>query len=301
MGNGTVKRMMAAGVLVALAGLTACSGGASNDSGSSAGGMAAPASGAQDRTAEKSAPPGAGRTVVTTKAVIRTGEVSLTSKDLSRVRADIDTLLVAVGGTIGSEQSSNDEHGRVEQSTLVLRVPVDRFAATKSALMRMGKLQTSDENSKDVTTQVIDVDERVQTLQNSLDDLQRFQRSAKDVKDLLAYEEKITQRQSELQSLKAQQSYLADQTSMSTITVHLSTPVRYVPPPDPLEGAGFLAGLEAGWQALLDVLVVGVTVLGAVLPFLVAALLVGVPAWLGIRLLLRRRRVSPPPSEAASS
>jgi hypothetical protein len=301
MGNGTLKRMMAAGVLVALAGLTACSGGASNDSGSSAGGMAAPASGARDRAAEKPAPPGANRTVVTTKAVIRTGEVSLTSKDLSRVRAEIDTLLVAVGGTIGSEQSSNDEHGRVEQSTLVLRVPVDRFAATKSALMRMGKLQTSDENSKDVTTQVIDVDERVQTLQNSLDDLQRFQRSAKDVKDLLAYEEKITQRQSELQSLKAQQSYLADQTSMSTITVHLSTPVRYVPPPDPLEGAGFLAGLEAGWQALLDVLVVGVTVLGAVLPFLVAALLVGVPAWLGIRLLLRRRRVSPPPSEAAQS
>jgi hypothetical protein len=301
MGNGTLKRMMAAGVLVALAGLTACSGGASNDSGSSAGGLDAPAGGAQDRAADKPAPPGAGRTVVTTKAVIRTGEVSLTSKDLSRVRAEIDTLLVTVGGTIGSEQSSNDEHGRVEQSTLVLRVPVDRFAATKSALMRMGKLQTSDENSKDVTTQVIDVDERVQTLQNSLDDLQRFQRSAKDVKDLLAYEEKITQRQSELQSLKAQQSYLADQTSMSTITVHLSTPVRYVPPPDPLEGAGFLAGLEAGWQALLDVLVVGVTVLGAVLPFLVAALLVGVPAWLGIRLLLRRRRVSPPPSEAASS
>jgi len=52
MGNGTVKRMMAAGVLVALAGLTACSGGASNDSGSSAAGLAAPAGGAQDRAAD---------------------------------------------------------------------------------------------------------------------------------------------------------------------------------------------------------------------------------------------------------
>ena len=250
---------------------------------------------------EKAAPPGTKRTVVTTKAVIRTGEVSLTSKDLAGVRADIDALLAAVGGTVDSEQSSNDRHGRIEQSTLVLRVPVDRFAAAKSALMKMGRLQTSDETSKDVTTQVIDVDERVQTLQNSLDDLQRFQRTASDVKDLLDFEEKITQRQSELQSLKAQQSYLADQTSMSTITVHLSTPEKYVPPPDALEGAGFLAGLQAGWHALLDVFVVGLTVLGAVLPFLGVGLLVGVPTWIGIRTLVRRRRVTPPPSEAPAS
>ena len=239
--------------------------------------------------------------MVRVQSVIRTAELSITAKDLGAVRVDVDSLLAAVGGSIGDEQTTHDRKGRVESSTLVLRVPVERFTATKKALMGMGKLETSDESAKDVTSEVIDVDERVQTLQNSLDDLQRFQRSAKDVKDLLAYEEKITQRQSELQSLKAQQSYLADQTSMSTITVHLSTPERYAPPPDPLEGAGFLAGLEAGWHALLDVLVVGVTVLGAVLPFLVAALLVGVPAWLGIRLLLRRRRVSPPPSEAAQS
>ncbi len=292
---------MAAGLLVALFSLTACSGG-SGGSSSSAGDLAAPApaSGAQDRTADKAAPPGANRTVVTTKAVIRTGEVSLTSKDLAGVRADIDALLAAVGGTVDSEQSSNDRHGRIEQSTLVLRVPVDKFAAAKSALMKMGKLQTSDETSKDVTTQVIDVDERVQTLQNSLDDLHRFQRTAKDVKDLLDYEEKITQRQSELQSLKAQQSYLADQTSMSTITVHLSTPEKYVPPPDVLEGAGFLAGLQAGWHALLDVFVVGLTVLGAVLPFLGVGLLVGVPAWIGIRALVRRRRVTPPSEVSAS-
>ncbi len=59
--------------------------------------------------------------------------------------------------------------------------------------------------------------------------------------ELLRYEDQITERQSELQSLKAQQSYLADQTSMSTITVYLSTPEKYVPPPDALEDAGFLA------------------------------------------------------------
>ena len=60
----------------------------------------------------------------------------------------------------------------------------------------------------------------MQTLQNSLDDLQRYQRGAKDVKDLLDFEEKITQRQAELQSLKAQQPTSRDQTTLATITLH---------------------------------------------------------------------------------
>jgi hypothetical protein len=306
MRNRTLKLVTAAGVLVALAGLTACSGGgggSSSDSALSGGraaperGVGAPGSDSVDGTDEKTAP-GANRTVVTAKSVIRTGEVTLTAKDLAKVREDIDALLAAVDGTLGSEQSSHDRKGRLERSTLVLRVPVDSFGAAKSALMKMGKLESSDETSKDVTTQVIDVEERVQTLQNSLDDLQRFQRSAKDVKDLLDFEEKITQRQSELQSLKAQQSYLLDQTSLSTITVHLSTPEKYVPPPDALEGAGFIAGLTAGWHALVDVFVVSLTVFGAVLPFLAALLLVGVPAWLGIRTLVRRRKTEAPAVEA---
>ena len=302
--------MTAAGVLVALAGLTACSAGSGSamDSGSGGSGgsgaslaapepaVGAPGSGGTD---EKS--PGANRTVVTAKAVIRTGDVSLTAKDLAKVRADIDALMAAVGGSVDSEESSHDRHGRLEQSLVVLRVPVEKFTAAKNALMKLGRLQTSDESSKDVTTQVIDVEERVQTLQNSLDDLQRFQRSAKDVKDLLDFEEKITQRQSELQSLKAQQAYLLDQTSMSTITVHLSVPEKYVPPPDALKGAGFLAGLKAGWNALVDVFVVSLTVFGAVLPFLVALLLVGVPAWLGIRALVRRRRTEAPAVEAPTA
>jgi hypothetical protein len=270
------------------------------DSGSG-GSLAAPEVGSDGPggTDEKAAR-GANRTVVTPKAIIRTGEVSLTAKDLTKVRDDIDALMATVGGSVDSEESSHDRRGRLEQSTVVLRIPVEKFNAAKSALMKMGKLQKSDESSKDVTTQVIDVEERVQTLQNSLDDLQRFQRSAKDVKDLLDFEEKITQRQSELQSLKAQQAYLTDQTSMSTITVHLSTPEKYVPPPDALEGAGFLAGLKAGWNALVDVFVVSLTVFGAVLPFLSVALLVGVPAWLGIRALVRRRKATPPAEAPAS-
>lgn len=216
----------------------------------------------------------------------------MTSEHLSRVRHEIDRLLRALGGSVASEDSSNGRHGGLVRSTLVLRVPADRFEAAKDALQRLGKVRSSAESAEDVTTRVIDVDQRVRTLRNSLADLHRFQRSATNVRDLLRYENDITARQSELQSLTAQQRYLSDQTAMATITVHLSTPSHYVPPPGPLEHAGFLTGLRGGWHALVGFGVVAVTVLGAALPFAVVLTLVGVPAWLWVRALVRRRRTA---------
>jgi hypothetical protein len=224
--------------------------------------------------------------------VVRTGEITLTSKDLSEVRDEVDQVLTEVGGTVDDERTTNDKHGQVHRSTLVLRVPVAGFGTAKQALEELGTLKSSTESAKDVTTEVIDVAERVQTLQNSLDRLQRFQRAARDVRDLIRFEEDITRRQSELQSLQAQQSYLSDQTTLSTITLRLSTPATSVEEPGALDDAGFLAGLESGWHALVGFLLVVLTVLGALVPFLVAGVVVGLPTWLAVRALLRRRRGS---------
>ena len=238
--------------------------------------------------------PRANRTVVQVRAVIKTGEVALTAKDLDAVRAKIDGLLVSVGGIVDSERSTHTRNGDLRRSTLVIRVPVDEFDAAMDGLAGFGKVRHSDSASKDVTTQVIDIDERVQTLQNSLDRLQAYQRDAKDIDDLIRFEQQITQRESELQSLKAQQDYLADQTSMSTISVYLSTPKAYVEPPGGLDDAGFLAGLKSGWNALTSAVVVALTVVGAVLPFAAVALLVGIPAWLLVRRTVRSRAAAGP-------
>lgn len=283
----TALTLLAVLSVLAVAGCTG-GGGDSGGQSSSDAGAAEPAAAAVDpaQLSERGST-GAARAVVRSPSVVRTGRVSLTATDLAAVRVEIDDLLAAIGGTVDDEQTTTGDDGRVDRSTLVLRVPVARFDAAKRALERLGTLTSSTESAEDVSTQVIDTAERVQTLQNSLDRLQRFQRSARDVGDLVRFEEQITRRQSELQSLTAQQDYLSDRTSMSTITVELSTPATA--PPTALDDAGFLAGLRSGWAALGDVAVVASTVLGAALPFLVALPLVAVPVWLGLRAVLRRR------------
>jgi hypothetical protein len=276
-----------AAAVVAMVALFGCSAGSTDNemtSGRAARSGAAPQPAAADSTGL------ADRSVPRTKAVIRAGHLSITSDHLGEVRSEVDGLLQSVGGSVDREDTTNDRQGHIERSTLVLRVPVRSFDTARKALGRLGKVTSSNESEKDVTTEVIDTSERVQTLQNSLDRLQKFQQSAEDVGDLIRFEDQITSRQAELQSMKAQQSYLSSQTSMSTITLTLSRPGEE--PPGALDDAGFFAGLKAGWHTLGSVLVVATTVVGALLPFLVVLAILGVPLFYVLRAVRVRRGVT---------
>jgi len=298
--NTTMKRVAAgAAVMMTMALTGACSGGGGMDAASEtsdtggAAGSQVFAEGGTRSSAGDDAAAELNRAVVNVRSVIRTGEVAVTSTDLDAARSALDDLLAAVNGTLDREQTEHDPDGEIERSTLVVRVPVASFDAAMDGIQGLGKVKSAQTAAKDVTTEVIDVDERVETLETSLDRLQDYQRDARDIDDLIRYEQQITERESELQSLKAQQAYLADQTSMSTITVYLSTPRKYVAPPGALEDAGFISGIKSGWSALVDTVVVVLTVVGAILPFAAALTLVGVPLWLLVRRLRRSGETLP--------
>ncbi len=289
----TRTRLLASAVLLsAVATLTGCTGGsAGQKSASDAGGSTSAGSTSVSRTVATPDRADVAPTALQTRAVVRTGELSLASKDPGAVLARVQGLLVRVGGTVQKERTTHTRSGRVEDSTLVVRVPVARFETTRRQLSRLGRVLDSTESAQDVTTRVIDNRERVRTLQTSLDRLQRFQRAATDTKDLLSIEQQITDRQAELQSLTAQRDYLASQTSMSTLTLRLTRPEVTPQTPGALDDAGFGSGLSGGWHALVAVAVVGLTGLGAAIPFAPVLALVALLAW-----WLRRRRSAAVPS-----
>jgi hypothetical protein len=77
----------------------------------------------------------------------------------------------------------------------------------------------------------------------------------------------------------------------------------HAPAPKP-DNNGFVGGLRSGWDALVGLLVGLATVAGAVLPFLAVAMLLGIPGWLAVRSVNRRRRnqaASPPTPTTAES
>ena len=227
------------------------------------------------------------------RSVISTGQITLHSAKLAQSRSDVMRLVASWGGVVADEQTESDDHGRITTSTMTLRVPTARFDVAMTALGRVGEVEQQSRKSEDVTTQVIDNQARVRAAERSIRSIENLLGRATRLSDIIAIESDLARRQADLDSLKQQQAYLDDQTSLSTISVYLSRPVPHAA--EKSEAKGFLAGLESGWSALGAATLVSMTILGAVLPFLLLALLLGVPLWLVVR---RRRPAAAPPAGA---
>lgn len=274
------------------------SGDTSSSSNSSAGGSGAVARAAAPepaigkvmdgaaRSSDSSAGPAGmlGSTGALTRAVVSTGELTLRSGNLDRARSEIGRLVASWGGTIADEETRSDHDGAIVDSTLTLRIPSERFDAAMSALGRVGTVQHETRSSQDVTTQVIDVDARVRAAERSIREIENLLNRAKKLGDVIAIETDLARRQADLDSLRSQQAYLKDQTTLSTVNVYLTT--RGAVHPAAHASTGFFSGLAAGWRALVSATAVLLTAVGAVLPFGLLAALVVVPLWL----VVRRRR-----------
>ncbi|MDT0185386.1 DUF4349 domain-containing protein [Microbacterium sp. ARD31] len=232
-------------------------------------------------------------TLATERAIVSSGTVSLTSKDVGAARRDVQRIVDAQRGEVTEEDTETDDEGETSYARMVLRVPSSAFDEAMQALEDVAVLRSSNRGSEDVTTQVIDTGVRVRAQEASLKRVELLLARAKTLKDIIWIESQLTNRQAELDSLKSQQTWLQDQTSLSTITVDITAKhdAKAEEPDD--EEAGFLTGLEGGLDALAGTALVVATVVGALLPFAVVLLVLGVPAWL---LLRRRRRGSPQPA-----
>lgn len=225
--------------------------------------------------------------------VISTGRISLRAPSLTRARAEVMRLVASWRGVVSDEQTDSDGKGRITESTMTLRVPTAQFSAAMDALSRVARVTHQSRTSEDVSTEVIDNDARVRAADRSIRQIEALLGRAKELSDVIAIEADLARRQADLDSLKSQQAWLADQTSLSTITVTLRRTEQAAPQEH--ETRGFLAGLSDGWSTLRGATVVALTAVGALLPFAVLVALVGVPLWWGVR-----RRLAPAASAGSA-
>jgi hypothetical protein len=294
----------AAGAAVVLVLFGGCSssgndagGSGSNDLASSVEAAApAPADGAADASVAQVASSttggkdAAGGGVLEQQKVISTGNVQLRSDDVGQAVFDVRKVVDVHRGTISEDDTETDDDGAALRSRMVLRIPTADFDDAMTELEKVGTLVSSKRQSADVTTQVLDTDVRVEAQQRSIDRIQVLFDHAVSIKDVVSIEGELSRRQADLASLEAQQRYLADQTSMSTITLAVERiPEKAKPKPKKdHDEAGFISGLSDGWGALKTFLVGASTVAGALLPWLLLALLLAIPGWPLFRRLRRR-------------
>jgi len=272
--------------VLALGALAGCGANASHTSAQSsarsAGGMTADLGGPVTGKAPSEAQAAAAVDILD-RQVISTGRLVLESKDVAETRQKVFDLVDGWRGEISNEQAGSDPDGTMRRTHLVLRVPSHSFDIAMSALARTAHTVSQQRSVQDVTTQVIDTDARVEAKRRAVQRLEALLNRADTLGQVIRLEGDISDRQAELESLQQQQRWLGDQTAMSTIDMTIDRAPQATT--TGRHRAGLLAGLASGWQALGVVVTWLLTAFGAALPFAVALLAFGTPAW-----LWRRRR-----------
>jgi len=216
--------------------------------------------------------------------IVTNGSLHLVVGDPGTVADRLITSVNDAGGRVDSRSERSGQSSPVVD--LVVRVPADKLDGVLADTKKLGTVESMSISHTDVTSQRVDLDARIDALQTSVKRLMELMSKAGDVADLLAAESSLTQRQAELDSLKAQRSTLHDEIDYATITVNISSQSTVTQP-------GFFGELARGWHSVLAAAHGGVLTVGFLLPWLVLLALPVLGLVLVMRRLSPRRAVTP--------
>ncbi|MEV6680190.1 DUF4349 domain-containing protein [Streptomyces erythrochromogenes] len=205
--------------------------------------------------------------------VIRTATLGIETADVQKTLAAARTAADGAGGYVGNESTKRGGDGRMT-STVTLRVPGERYDAVLGAMEGSGKLLHRKVDAQDVTEKVADINSRVSSQQASVARVREMMGKASALSEVVMLESELSRRQSDLESLLAQQTALKDQTSMGTITLEVSEPAPAAADEEKEKEPTFLGALSGGWEVFTKLLRYLMVALGALLPFLLTAAVV---------------------------
>lgn len=300
--------LLAATALAAALALTGCGAGDSGAQDTAGSAAEAPAAkgGEAGRDAAAGAPEGAGAGApdlrVDQRAIIYTGTMRVQVDNVDSAARQATALATRAGGFVGGDQRRSADVDAVAE--LELRVPATKFTDVVDEIAKLGRQQSREIDTQDVTEETVDLDARIASQRARVESARRLLARATSITDLVSLENELGRREADLASLEAKKRRLADLAALSTITVSLAGPKATAT--EKKAETGFLVGLRGGWKAFVVSMTVLLTVLGALLPWLVA---LGVPLAVLLVVLRRRRKApalvapvsGPPPVPAARS
>jgi len=227
------------------------------------------------------------------QSIIYTASLTVRATNVTAAAKRAVSIVVAAGGYTADEQANSAKSAHTRRTvSLTLKVPVPAYQGVLAQLSSpaLGKQLSMQQQATDVTQQVADVNSLVTSEQDAIGALQGLLKRAAGVSGLLQVQRQISNDESTLNSLLAEQRALDHETTYGTVTMTLVSPSHAAPHKKrPLSRHSFLTGLAAGWRALRHTTAWVLTALGAALPFLiVVAVLAGI-GYASRRRFARRR------------
>lgn len=218
--------------------------------------------------------------------IVKTASMSITTGNPVGVADKAVALATDAGGRVDSRSEDAGSSSGRAHIALALRVPAAELEGTLDEFKKLGTVQTVEVRADDVTSQRVDLDARIKALQTSVDRLLGIMRDARDPDALIKAEDALSQRQAELDSLRAQRTQLGDQIDYSTVNLDITAEQIGGPAP---QYQGFWGQVERGWHGLVSAASGFVMLFGLLLPWLAVFALAAVIIVAAVRLTRSRR------------
>src|SRR5262249_42003483 len=153
------------------------------------------------------------------RKIIYNAEIELVVKSLAGAEREMMKLVQASGGYVAENDLSNQSGARGQGSWKV-RVPVDAFDAFLEGVARLGELQRVHRDSQDVSMEYYDVEARISNKQQEEKRLlKHLADSTGKLEDILNVERELSRVRGEVEQMQGRLRFLADQTTLSTVTI----------------------------------------------------------------------------------
>ncbi len=187
------------------------------------------------------------------KKIIKDGTLSIKVDDLEKAKRDADSLVAVFNGYYGSENIWNDDNATTY--SLTVRIPAVSFEMFIAAMeSEGGQITNKSINTRDVTTEFIDLESRLENKREYLARYRELLKQAKTVKDILEIEQQIRVIVEEIESSEGRLKYLSDQVSYSTLNLTLTKEKGYTFHPA-VKGSfaeRLKRSLSGGWNGLVS-------------------------------------------------
>ena len=184
------------------------------------------------------------------RKVIYTSDVSIETEQFEESVSTIRALLDETGGYVSSTSQWGSNSDGSRRGDYTCRVPAEHYRAFLSGLQGAGNVYSLNEYTDDITTQYVDVQARLDSLQNQKERLEELAKEAEDIDTLLSIEDKLGEVQYQLESYTAQMRTFDNQVDYSTVVISLRE-VRKVS-----EGVTFgsriRAAFSGSWENFVD-------------------------------------------------
>jgi hypothetical protein len=223
-----------------------------------------------------------------TAKVIKTGslEVGVAKGTVTESLNRLTALATGLGGYVSDTRTTaNPSSGAQATAAISVRVPSAAFEQLLTEASKLGEVRATTTSGQDVTAQFTDIDAQLTALNATRDQLLLVLGQAKNVGDILAVQDRITQIQVQIDQLEGQKRLLIDQTSYGTLSVTFLEPgATAAAPPPPDNGRD----LGDAWREARDHFVDGVESIVAASGTLALIALCGGAAWFVYRKVRRR-------------